>query len=131
MEIFDRSKLAVAAALTVFAVAIASVTYAQNPPQGADQAPMPKLGRTQICLRKDGGTEHAVCKVRGTGSARNDSCSCSKAGTRLVNVSICGTGMKPISEDGAFRTWRADTVAQSGTLVGTQYQGQPVCVRRR
>jgi hypothetical protein len=159
MEMIDRSKLAVATALTVLAAAIAGVTYAQNPPQGAqtpppaaqnpppaaqnppqgaqnpaqgtDETQMRRLGRTQICMRRDGRTEKAVCRVIGSGTARNDSCRCPRGGTRLVNISICGPGMRPPSEDAAFRAWRADTVTQMGTLVDTQYMGQQVCVRRR
>jgi hypothetical protein len=165
MEMFDRSKLVVAAALTL-AVAIGSVTYAQNAPQGAqtpsqgaqtpaqgaqtpaqgaqtpaqgaqtpsqgaDESSLPRMGRTSICLRRDGRTSKSVCRVVGTGTSRMDSCRCSQAGSRMVNVSICGPGMRPNSEDSAFRSWRSDTVAQTGTLVGTQFQGQPVCVRRR
>jgi hypothetical protein len=101
-----------------------SVTFAQEAPQ----APAPKLGKTQICVRSNGHTEGGRCKVIGTGSSRSDMCRC-PAGTRLIDVSICSVGMKAPSEDSAFRAWRAET-AKSGTLVGAEYQGKPVCVRR-
>lgn len=88
----------------------------------------PKLGRTEICVTGSGHVEPGVCKVIGSGSMRNNSCRCPKGG-RATPVSICERGMKAPVEDKAFRQFRAKA-AKDGTLVGTTWQDQPVCVKR-
>jgi hypothetical protein len=124
MKRLDSARI-LGAMLAVSAALAVAAAYAQDVQQPA----APKLGKTQICLRSNGHTEAAACRVIGTGSSRNDMCRC-PPGTRLTDVSICATGMKAPSEDRAFRAWRAQA-AKSGTLIGTEYQGKPVCVRRR
>jgi hypothetical protein len=122
MGLFGSRKLS--GVVFLVAVAIGGVASAQD----TQQPPAPKLGKTQICLRSNGHTEAGACRVIGTGSTRSDICRC-PPGTRLTDVSICSIGMKAPKEDGAFRAWRAQT-AKGGSLVGAEYQGKPVCVRR-
>lgn len=110
--------LAIFAALAFAALAGSSL---------AQPEPM-RLATTSQCLDVGGQTRPVTCRRSASRlPTRDDICTC-KVGT-LVTVPYCPAGVSPPAEDRAFEKARLD-LARDGSLVGDQYQGRDICVRR-
>ncbi|MDQ0465118.1 hypothetical protein QO010_002902 [Caulobacter ginsengisoli] len=102
---------------------IAAATLAGASLAGPDPVPT-----TSLCLDVGGQPRPVTCrKTASRLTVQDDICTC-KVGT-LVTVSYCPDGVTPPAEDRAFEKARYE-LAQDGSLVGDQYEGRDICVRK-
>ena len=83
---------------------------------------------TTICLDSGGHKAAVTCTSRDASrlNAQADVCIC-PAATLQVKAPICPSGVKPPGESAAYEQARLKA-ASHGSVVGAQWQGQPMCV---
>jgi hypothetical protein len=105
---------------TIAAATLAGTSLAQPEPM--------RLATTSQCLDVGGQTRPVTCrKTASRLPVQDDICTC-RVGV-LVTVPYCPAGVAPPAEDRAFERARYD-LARDGSLVGDQYEGRDICVRR-
>jgi hypothetical protein len=96
--------------------------------QAADMSGNPPK-KTQVCLDVSGQSLPAVCRVPASRlDSREDICQCPQG--RLVDVAVCATGQREPPDGIALDKVRR-LAAKDGSLIGDQFNGQPICVAPR
>jgi hypothetical protein len=95
----------------------------------------PALGKpsvnttTSICLDPAGHTLPVTCRTKASRVEHEEYiCQCLRGGEQIT-IPVCPEGVRPPAESAAYERARRAAV-QRGSLVGTTYQGQPICADR-
>jgi hypothetical protein len=95
---------------------------------GASFAGPDPVSTTSQCIDVGGQSKPAVCQKSASRlTVQDDICTCA-VGT-LVTVPYCPDGVTPPAENRAFEKARYE-LARDGSLVGDQYEGRDICVRK-
>jgi hypothetical protein len=113
-----RASMIAALALAALGGLAQAADMSRNPPQ-----------KTQVCLDVSGQSLPTVCRVPASRlDSREDICQCPEG--RLVDVAVCGHGQRPPADGIALDKVRR-LAAKDGSLIGDQFNGQPICVAPR
>ncbi len=108
------------AALGLWVGAASAHSLSDNPPKS-----------TTICLDGGGRMLPVHCRTNDASrlDAREDICIC-PAATLQVKAPVCASGVKPPGESAAYEQARIKAVSH-GSLMDSNWQGQPMCVAPR
>ena len=96
--------------------------------QAADMTSNPPQ-RSHVCLDVSGQSLPAVCRVPASRlDQREDICQCPEG--RLVDVAVCAPGQHQPPDGIALDKVRR-LAAKDGSLIGDQFNGQPICIAPR
>ena len=96
--------------------------------QAADMSANPPK-QSQVCLDVSGGTLPVVCHAPASRlDKREDICQCPQG--RLVDVAVCAPGQHE-PPDGLALSKVRRLAAKDGSLIGDQFNGQPICIAPR
>ena len=107
---------------------IAALALAASTAQAADMSSNPPK-RSHVCLDVSGQTLPVVCHAPASRlDKREDICQCPEG--RLVDVAVCAAGQREPPDGIALDKVRR-LAAKDGSLIGDQFNGQPICVAPR
>jgi hypothetical protein len=84
---------------------------------------------TSICLDPSGRTLPVTCQTKASRIEHEEYiCQCLRGGEQ-VTIPVCPEGVRPPAESAAYERARHAAV-QRGSLIGTTYEGRPICADR-